>query len=94
MSKVIAEDFTLITHNSKDLCETPDAPDKGLHVRESLHAGLVCLNAFHAMDLDRQAKLLRMALDELSQFPDLLNQALEITENEDGSIDVDRYSIP
>lgn len=67
---------------------------KGLHAHESLHAGLVCLNAFEPMDLDRQVRLWRIALEELSSLPDLVNQALEITENADGSIDIDLYSIP
>jgi hypothetical protein len=94
MFKVIAEDFTLVTHNARDFRGTSDAPGKGLHAHESLHAGLVCLNAFEPMDLDRQARLLRIALEELSQLADLVNRALEVTENADGSIDIDLYSIP
>jgi hypothetical protein len=94
MKQVLDEDFTLITHNSKDFRGAPDAHGTGLHFHQSLHAGLICLNAFDAMDLDRQAKLLRIALDELAQLPDLINQALEITENQDGSIVIERYSIP
>jgi len=39
-------------------------------------------------------QLLQIALEELAVLADLVNQALEITENEDGSIDIDRYSIP
>lgn len=84
MQKVIEEDFTLVTHNSRDFRGELDSSGKGLHAREPLHAGLICLNAFQPIDLDRQAKLLRLALEELCTLDDLINQALEITEDEDG----------
>ncbi|MET3108088.1 putative nuclease of putative toxin-antitoxin system [Oxalobacteraceae bacterium GrIS 2.11] len=93
MQIVIAEDFTLITHNAKDFRGKANNSGKGLHARQSLHAGLVCLNSFEPLDLNRQEKLLRIAFDELAQLSDLVNQALEITENDDGSIDIDRYEI-
>jgi len=34
------------------------------------------------------------ALDKLADLPDLINQALEIYENEDGLISVNLYDIP
>jgi hypothetical protein len=88
MQIVIANDFTFVTHNAKDFRGIADAPGKGFHAREELHAGLVCLNSFEPLDLDRQTRLLRIAFEELSQMTDLVNQALEVSENEDGSIDV------
>jgi hypothetical protein len=46
---------------------------------QSRHAGLICLNGPPGMDLDMQAELFRQALDELAFAPDLVNQVLEVT---------------
>jgi hypothetical protein len=45
------------------------------------------------MDLDRQRDLFRVALDELARLDDLVNQALEVFELSDGSIELEIYDI-
>jgi hypothetical protein len=94
IDKVIKEDFTLVTHNARDFRGTSENPQKGLHRHQELHAGLICINSFFEMDLDRQRQLFKIAINECLQYSDLINKALEITENEDGSICVDLYEIP
>lgn len=91
---VVAGDFTLVTHNSVDF--RGGGPDKlgGEHAKQPIHAGLVCLNSVHAMDLQRQLDLFHIALDELGAMTDLVNQALELFEQEDGSVEVVIYDIP
>lgn len=96
MTLVIAEDFTLVTNNSKDFRgEGADAPG-GLHAKAEIHAGLVCLNCAvpGGMDLDRQRDLFEIALKELEGRKDLINQALEVFEDEDGSVRIAVYDIP
>jgi len=39
-------------------------------------------------------KLFRVALDELARLNDLVNQALEVFELSDGSIELEIYDIP
>lgn len=46
------------------------------------------------MDLERQHDLFRAALDQLAVLPDLVNQALEVFEDTDGSVSVAVYEIP
>lgn len=97
MTVVIAQDFTLVTNNSKDFRgEGEDAPG-GLHAKEAIHAGLVCLNCEMegGMDLDKQRDLFQAALETLEGEPDLINQALEVTMLEDGeNFRVVFYDIP
>lgn len=38
--------------------------------------------------------IVQYALDELANLGDLVNQALEVTESEDGQVTVDIYDIP
>jgi hypothetical protein len=46
------------------------------------------------MDLERQRDLFALALAELAQLGDLVNQALEVFELEDGSVEIVLYDIP
>jgi len=46
------------------------------------------------LDLDLQQELFKHALNTLAELPDLINQALEVYENEDGLISVNMYDIP
>ncbi len=46
------------------------------------------------MDLERQHDLFGAALDQLAALPDLVNQALEVFEDFDGSVSVAVYEIP
>ena len=62
--------------------------------RKDIHAGLVCLNSVHVMDLPRQLDLFRLVLAELADVDDLVNKALEVFEMADGSVELNSYSIP
>ena len=46
------------------------------------------------MDIERQLDLFQLVLNELSGTPDLVNQALEVFESEDGLVTIDVYDIP
>jgi hypothetical protein len=90
----VTEDYTLVTHNSVDFRGVGPGNLGGQHAKQPIHAGLVCLNSVHVMDLARQRELFQFALAELAMLPDLVNQALEVFEDEDGSVSVDTYDIP
>ena len=94
MAYVVSGDFTLVTHNSRDFRGAGAQRPGGLHAVEPIHAGLVCLNSAYAMDLDRQHDLFRIALKHLADMPDLVNQALEVSGADDGSVEVAIYEIP
>lgn len=87
-------DFTLVTHNSVDFRGGGPGRLGGQHARQPIHAGLICLNSIHVMDLDRQLDLFKVVLAELADLPDLVNQALEVFERADGSIELAIYDIP
>lgn len=91
---VVAGDFTLVTHNSVDFRGGGPVKLGGEHAKQPIHAGLVCLNSVHTLDLQRQLDLFQIALDELGALDDLVNQALEVFEQEDGSVEVVIYDIP
>ena len=86
---IVAGDWTFVTRNSRDF-----RGKRGLHGKQAVHAGLVCLNAVDGMDLDLQSQLFELALDELAEPADLVNQALEITLLESGEIEIARYGLP
>jgi Domain of unknown function (DUF5615) len=96
MPLVITGDFTLVTNNAKDFRGKTPGTLGGFHAKEEIHAGLVCLNTEikNAMDIDKQRDLFELALAQLAGRPDLINQALEVTERRDGSVDVVFYAIP
>lgn len=94
MEHVIAGDFTLVTHNSPDFRGAGSASPGGEHARQPIHAGLVCLNSVHVMDLQRQIGLFRLVLAELDRVDGLVNQALDVFEREDGSVEMLIYDIP
>lgn len=91
---VVAGDFTLVTHNSQDFRGEGQTDLGGEHAKQDIHAGLVCLNSELPMSLSRQRDLFQIALDELAQMDDLVNQALEVFESADGSVRVEIYDIP
>ena len=92
MTIVVTGDFTLVTNNSYDFRGGGQADLGGEHARQAIHAGLICLNA-PRMSLAKQRELFAIALDELSDMQDLVNQALEVFENEDGEVTVAIYDI-
>ena len=91
---VVPGDFTLVTHNAVDFRGGGPGLLGGEHARQSVHAGLVCLNSVHVLDLQRQRDLFQIALDELATMDDLVNKALEVFEEEDGGVEVVSYDIP
>ena len=70
---VVAGDFALVTHNSVDFRGGGPVKLGGEHATQPIHAGLVCLNSVHTMDLQRQLDLFQIALDELGAMVDLVN---------------------
>ena len=94
MVVVVSGDFTLVTHNAKDFRGAGDVNPGGHHAAASIHAGLICLNSVHPMELERQLDLFRIALGELASLTDLVNQALDVFEEADGSVWTAIYEIP
>ena len=91
---VIERDYTFVTCNAQDFRGLGPDGLGGYHAAEDVHAGLVCLNSALPLDLDRQRALFQVALEELAGIPDLVNRALEVFEDTDGSIKVVEYDIP
>lgn len=91
---VVAGDFTLVTQNSVDFRGSGPGKLGGEHAQQSIHAGLVCLNSVYPLDLQKQLDLFQIALDELTSMDHLINQALEVFEEEDCSLEVAIYAIP
>lgn len=90
----VAEDFTLVTHNSVDF-RGKGARDPGGHYGAlEIHAGLVCLNSVHVMTIPRQRRLFQHALEVLAERTDLVNASLEVFEDDDGAVQIDLYDIP
>ena len=65
MVLVVSGDFTLVTHNAKDFRGAGDVNPGGRHAAVPIHAGLICLNSVHPMDLERQLALFRIARQHL-----------------------------
>ena len=91
---VVASDFTLVTHNSVDFRGGGPGQLGGQHAKQTLHAGLICLNSVQVLDLQRQRDLFQIALDQVATMNDLVNKALEVFEEEDGYVEVVIYDIP
>ncbi|WP_096701065.1 DUF5615 family PIN-like protein [Magnetospirillum sp. 15-1] len=97
MPVIIAGDWTFVTKNSIDFRGSADAPGQaGEYAGLDLHAGLICLNGPVGMDLDLQMEMFEVALDEIDTQPDLVNQVLEVSlENDaDAEMRVARYALP
>lgn len=90
----VANDYTLVTHNSVDFRGKGPGNLGGEHAKQPIHAGLICLNSVHVIDLNRQIDLFQVVLKELAGMSDLVNQALEVFELENGSIELEIYDIP
>lgn len=91
---ILDGDWTFVTKNSVDFRGPRDKPGtKGQYANVAIHAGLICLNGPPGMDLDMQIELFEQALVELDDNPDLVNQVLEIT-LEDEDLRVLRYALP
>jgi predicted nuclease of predicted toxin-antitoxin system len=90
---VIAGDFTLVTNNAEDFRGGGKDKLGGEHARQEIHAGLVCLQS-PRMSPRKQRELFQFALDALAGVPELVNQALEVFEDDDGQVTVEIYDIP
>jgi hypothetical protein len=71
MKHVLAEDFTLVTVNAQDFRGSGQDAPGGFYATTELHAGLICLNSVHHMDLNTQRELFEIALKELFALPHL-----------------------
>lgn len=94
MKHVLAEDFTLVTVNAQDFRGSGQDAPGGFYATTELHAGLVCLHSVRHMDLNAQRELFEIALKELAELPDLINQVLEVTEESPGEVAVTVYELP
>jgi hypothetical protein len=91
---ILDGDWTFVTKNSVDFRGSANKPGaSGQYADVTIHAGLVCLNGPPGMDLDMQIELFEQALDELEADPDLVNQVLEVT-LEDDDLHIRRYQLP
>lgn len=92
---ILNDDWTFVTKNSVDFRGPEDKPGrKGQYANVATHAGMICLNGPPGMDLDMQIELFGQALLELDADPDLVNQVLEITLDDDDDLHVLRYALP
>lgn len=92
---ILDGDWTFVTKNSVDFRGPRDKPGtKGQYADVAIHAGLICLNGPPGMDLDMQIELFEQALVELDADPDLVNQVLEMTLDDDDDLRVLRYALP
>jgi hypothetical protein len=91
---VVESDFTFVTHNAVDFRGPQGGPVGGLHAKEGIHAGLICLVSAFPMTPTRQDELFSLALAELSTKGDLINQALEVVEDRSGEVTITIYEIP
>lgn len=92
---IIEGDWTFVTRNSVDFRGVAAHPgEQGQYARVDLHAGLVCLNGPDGMARDLQLELFEQALLELDARPDLVNQVLEISLEDDEHLRVVRYALP
>jgi hypothetical protein len=94
MEYVLQHDFILVTLNAQDFRGGGEADPGGLHAATEVHPGLICLNSTLELDIELQQELFGHALEALAEIPDLINQALEVFQNEDGSISISLYEIP
>jgi len=96
MPVILDGDWVFVTKNSVDFRGSAASPgSKGLYASVALHAGLVCINGPVGMDLDLQLGLFSLALDELENDDDLINQVLEVTAlGEEGEVEILRYRLP
>ena len=62
---IVAGDWVFVTCNARDFHGR-----RGLHGKQAVHAGLVCLNAADGLDQALQAELFELALDELTNDVD------------------------
>lgn len=95
-SFILEGDWTFVTRNSVDFRGPAGQPgSKGQYADIALHAGLICINGPRGMDAELQCELFAIALDEVDEAGELVNQVLEISLDElDGEAELCRYELP
>jgi hypothetical protein len=92
---ILDGDWTFVTRNSVDFRGPSSRPgSRGQYADVEIHAGLICLNAPDGMDLDIQLEMFEQVLDEIADEPDLVNQVLEITLEDEEEFRILRYRLP
>jgi len=96
MKVVLDGDWTLITGNAYDFRGPADSPGtSGGYSGASIHPGLVCLNRPHRDSRALQLDLLELTIETIADLGgDLVNQVLEVTLNEDDTVDLTAYELP
>ncbi|MFJ6327727.1 MULTISPECIES: DUF5615 family PIN-like protein [Hyphomicrobiales] len=92
---ILQGDWTFVTKNSVDFRGPKETPgSRGQYADVAIHAGLICLNGPPGMDLEMQMELFEQALVELEAEPDLINQVLEVSLEDEDELRVLRYALP
>lgn len=73
-------DLVLVTRNAKDFRGSSPSGSGGLLRRSEVHPGLVCLDSERpeTFDIPKQIRLFDLALDELKDNGDLVNEVIEV----------------
>ena len=84
--RAVEDGYVIVTNNTTDFTSLVE--------RETIHAGLVCLNIAPAhMSLNSQKYLFEYALEQL-QGEEPINEVLEVTLTADGTVRAARYDWP
>lgn len=82
MPRIVADDFTFVTNNASDF--------RKLYRRQAVHAGLVIIVPQTRPEIQRA--LFNLAMDDVGEAGDLVNQALEVR-MEGEEVILERYSL-
>jgi hypothetical protein len=93
---ILDGDWTFVTRDSVDFRGPAEYPGiKGQYADVAIHAGLVCINGPAAMNLDLQCELFSVALDEIGNVDQLVNEVIEVDlETPGAEITIRRYTLP
>jgi hypothetical protein len=92
---IVAGDWTFVTNNSIDFRGPRDKPGStGQYADMRLHAGLVCINAAHGLNLTLQKTLFLRILGALQKTGDFTNQLMEVDVSKTGQVEIRRRSLP
>lgn len=96
VAKALEHDMVLVTRNARDFRGSSPTATGGLLRKVDVHPGLVCIDTERddGFDIPKQLRLFEVVLEEMKTAPDLMNQALEVVEEEDGGVVVTRYELP
>jgi hypothetical protein len=93
---ILDGDLTFVTRDSVDFRGPAEHPGtKGQYADVALHAGLVCMNGPAGMNLELQCELFSIALDEIGNVDQLVNEVIEVDlETPEAEVTIRRYTIP